>query len=197
MSKYYIFPIGDWSGDGHSFVAEFLVKGEVSLQKVREIHFQNDWIGKICSEYDNNSLPASVVYNFPNPEEAKKFLVELLNKHGSNVVKDLKDIEHDEVFNYLNMPDDQAQLDDIDITMDYNSLIDFWIFALNQFDENLKLEVVSVAMSPYYIKYKGYPVAKEEIEGNINFYGRDNQGRHLSTPGYGVWSCDETEFYIG
>lgn len=193
MSNYYIFPVGDWSGDGHAYVAEFLVKGDKSLQEIRETQFSNDWIANICKDYDENYINLDILENFNNKEKAKLFLKELIQKHNLKIeVFYKKEIEVDELFNEMNEPED------VEIFLDYNSLVELWVYALNDANPELSLEVASEAMSKYYIKYKGYPVKKEEIVGYICFSGFDEKGRHLESPGYGVWKdIEDEEFNLG
>lgn len=181
MSHYYIFPVGDWSGDGHAFVAEFIIKGEASLAQVRDIHFNNDWIGELCAEYEDKYIEASIMQALPCPQLGYKFLEALADKFNLE--------KHES--------DNENVSDGYRLEMNYESLIELWVFLLNQFDNSLKLEVVSPPMSKYYKKYKGLGINQSLIEGSINFYGYDEKGRHLKTPGYGVWDdCDSNEFYL-
>ena len=63
MTNYIIFPVGDWSGDGHSCCADFLVKSDKSLEEVREVHFkENSFIGSLCEEYDDNKINIHFLY---------------------------------------------------------------------------------------------------------------------------------------
>ena len=71
-------------------------------------------------------------------------------------------------------------------------MLTLWILCLSIIDPLLELKVVSEALSNSYINHKGYPL---KTEGSLHFYGFDSQNRHLKTPGYGVWSSDETEFF--
>lgn len=48
-----------------------------------------------------------------------------------------------------------------------NEVIDIWLYLLNHIDPSLKLEPMRIP--------------------SINFYGYDNEKRHLETPGYGVF----------
>jgi len=190
MSHYYIFPVGDWSGDGHAYVADFLIKGEKPLQDVRETHFENNWIANICNDYDENYITIEILENFKNKEKTKDFILTLIKKHNLSVMAFYeKNVEVENLFN--------EEYDDVEITLNYNSLIELWVYALNDANPELKLEVISEAMSKYYIKYKGYPVEKEKIEGSIVFSGFDNKNRHLNSPGYGVWTDNEdSEFHL-
>jgi hypothetical protein len=215
MPYHFIFPIGDWSGDGHAFVAEYMVKSDGTLKDVRETHFANAWLGEICSEYNDNKLG---VFFFENSfgKAGVQFAFELAKKHGLNILfNDDEYCDEDFTFDLLTMKlkfKDEALekshhstlkteqdnyedfLNDLCLEMNHDALIEFWIFALNFYNSSLNLEIVSPAMSKYYIKYKGLPFPSD---GEINFYGYDENKRHLNTPGYGVWSGDEeSEFYL-
>lgn len=190
MTNYIIFPVGDWSGDGHSCCADFLVKSEKSLEEVREIHFkENDFIGSLCEEYDDNKINIHYLYEFlieyMSEDDAKVFITKMvdsgleLNDHN----------ETDNIKLTFDFENDNSQY----FTIFYpDEMLNIWLSILNVIDPTLKLEVASEAMSSYYIKYKGYP---HEPVGNINFYGQDDKGRHLDTPGYGIWQDYEGEFY--
>jgi hypothetical protein len=180
MKHFYLFPVGDWSGDGHAFVAEYLIKGDLSLDDVRKTHLSNNWIGDICREYQDNKIYSQGFFDFmEQPDDGLKFLNNLINTHNLNV--DMND---------------EDGVNDLEVELTYQSLIELWVFILNKLNPLLNLEIVSEAMSQYYIKYKGYPVEKELIEGSISSYGFNDQNEHLNTPGYGVWTCDEEEFYL-
>lgn len=167
MPNYFIFPIGDPSGDGHAYVAEYMVKSDASLKEVRETHFQHHWIGEICSEYQDNTLSIDFFEDiFANYQEVMNHLI---HKHDLNNEED-------------------------EVTINHDAMIDIWILLLNHFNPKLNLEIVSPAMSKYYIKYKGYPFPKDD---DINFSGYDKKGRHLKCPGYGVWNdYSHAEFYL-
>lgn len=179
MSRYYIFPIGDWSSDGHACVAEYLIKGERPLQEVRETHMANEWLGDLCGEYQENTFYSDTFDSLDHQVVVNQFLKDLVKKHELECTYDSE---------YPGEP--------YEITMTHDSLIEVWVFALNLLNPELKLTIESPAMSKYYIKYKGLPVDKSLIEGDINFYGYDDKNRHLRTPGYGVWIDHDGEFYL-
>lgn len=61
-------PIGDWSGDGHEKVSWFIISSNKPLQDVREAFFKaKDSLDprlnpeNICSEYEENTIPESLV----------------------------------------------------------------------------------------------------------------------------------------
>lgn len=54
--------------------------------------------------------------------------------------------------------------------VDPSDMVKIWIACLMQVDPTIKLEIVD-----------------EESLPSINFYGHDAKGRHLSTPGYGLF----------
>lgn len=186
MSSYYIFPIGDWSGDGHAFNADFLVYGEKDLDEVRETHLQeNEFIGNLCKEYNQKIIDV---------ENLKYFL---LNIKSSN-------LKESTINDFLNKLINDCELkfdsDYEEIYMNPEGLVRLWVFILNILNPDLKLKVVSDATSHKDEKFKLLTkdyVKRKDISNNINFYGCDNKGRHLKTPGYGVWDsfCD-TRFYL-
>jgi hypothetical protein len=190
MTNYIIFPVGDWSGDGHSCCADFLVKSEKSLQEVREVHFkENDFIGSLCKEYDDNKINIHYLYEFlveyMCEDDAKLFITKMVDS-------ELELNDDDETHN-IQLTFDFENNDTQHFVIYYpEEMLNVWINILNVIDPSLKLEVASEGMSQYYIKYKGYP---HEPSGDINFYGYDNKNRHLETPGYGIWQDYEGEFY--
>jgi hypothetical protein len=186
MSFHFVFPIGDWSGDGHAYVAEYMVKSEASLQDVRETHFANHWIGDLCSEYEDNKISVDLFID-QNEKEGRDFALRLVEVH------DLTVIDHRGEKYYSNNID-YDNFDEMTLKLNPDAMIDVWVWLLNNANAKLQLEIVSPAMSQYYIKYKGYPYP---VDGEINHYGYDEQKRHLNTPGYGVWDdCSDSEFYL-
>jgi len=207
MSEYIIFPIGDWSCDGHNSYADFLVKSEKPLQEVRETHLkENVFIGSLCSDYEDNKIEVQCLYEFLidyiGEEEAKNVLQKLVNSN-------FKLIDEEQEFNRLIGAVGLAKqsIKDSEIKLSFNNnednlqflvidtpeqMLIIWITILNVINSELKLEIASKAMSAYYIKYKGYPY---KPSGDINFCGYDDKGRHLNTPGYGIWKDYEGEFY--
>lgn len=180
----YIFPVGDWSGDGHAFVAEFVVQSPKSIEEIRETHFANAWIGDLCSEYEDDKIYFGIFEDLDDSQKGIQFLKEMVLEHKLNC----DGLKGDGTF-----VDDEALMD-CDIDMDYHSMIKVWVYLLNSFNPELQLKIVSGALSKYEIKYKGYGVDK--IDGDIHFCGYDDKGRHLNLPGYGVWKGHEMEFYL-
>lgn len=175
---YIIFPIGDWSCDGHSCYADFLVKSDKPLQEVREIHFrENDFIGSLCSDYRDNKIEVFSLYNFmikymteAQAQENIKYLI-----IGGVDISD-EELEFQELQSRIN----KTKFDyKIELSFEENEncqsliiddpkiMLDIWLMCLNAIDPKINLECVSEAMSQYYIKHKGY---KYEPEENINFY---------------------------
>jgi hypothetical protein len=190
MTNYIIFPIGDWSGDGHSCCADFLVKSEKTLDEVREVHFkENGFIGSLCEEYDDNKINIHYLYEFLIDYVSENEAKEIIEKFVETGMELNDDNETDNIELTFDFEKNDSQF----FTIYYpNEMLNIWLTILNIIDPTLKLEVASEAMSYYYIKYKGYPY---EPVGNINFYGYDNKSRHLDTPGYGIWQDYEGEFY--
>lgn len=207
MTNYIIFPIGDWSCDGHNCYADFLVKSEKTLDAVREAHLkENSFIGSLCKDYEDNKIEVQFLYEFLteyiNEVEAKNILqsfiesgIELSDENAqfNNLVKSAKlhssNIEQEVKLNFNHIDGDNSQFF---VIYTPEEMLNIWITILNVINPDLKLEIASEALSSYYIKYKGYP---HEPSGNINFYGYDVQNRHLDTPGYGIWQDYEGEFY--
>lgn len=180
-----VFPVGDWSVDGHGVCAEFMIKSNKPLQEVREVHLsQNDFIGSIAKDYGQNY----VAYNYllegllekegVTEESVQQYLSELFQKQGLELYDFDEEISK---YSSYTCPEEEEPTWVIDSP---EQMISIWISILNWFDSTLGLEVVSEAMSQYYVKYKGYPY---KSEGDIQFYGFDKKNRHLNTPGYGVW----------
>lgn len=185
MPHYMVFPVGDWSVDGHGVCAEFMIKSNKPLQEVREVHLsQNDFIGSIAKDYGQNY----VAYNYllegllekegVTEESVQQYLSELFQKQGLELYDFDEEISK---YSSYTCPEEEEPTWVIDSP---EQMISIWISILNWFDSALELEVVSEAMSQYYVKYKGYPY---KSEGDIQFYGFDKKNRHLNTPGYGVW----------
>lgn len=191
MTNYIIFPIGDWSCDGHNSYADFLVRSEKSLEEVREAHFkENEFIGSLCKEYEDNKIEVQSLYYFFIKyvcEDDSKAIITKLVDSGISVTND---DESENVKLSLNFDDDDNPQSLIIDSPDDMLLV--WISILNVINPSLQLETSSEAMSSYYIKYKGYP---HKPVGNINLYGFDEQNRHLETPGYGIWLDHSGEFY--
>lgn len=185
MPHYMVFPIGDWSVDGHGVCAEFMIKSNKPLQEVREVHLsQNDFIGSIAEDYGQNYVPYSYLFDGllekegATEESVQTYLAELFQTQELALYDFDEEISK---YSSYTCPEEEEPTWVIDFP---EQMIGIWIAILNWFDSDLKLEVVSEAMSQYYVKYKGYPY---KSEGDIQFYGYDKQNRHLNTPGYGVW----------
>lgn len=193
-----IFEVGDWSGDGHSYCAEFIVEVNKKLEELREIHFkENDFIGSLCAEYDESYLTVDSLYEFISEKTSPEKAIALINdfiKNENGNVEIYADFDKEE---YIN-PDNISFKEEDEHTIFFfypESMLNIWLMLLKVIDDSLEYKIVSEAMSKYYIKYKGYPV---EPDGTMHFYGYDDKNRHLKTPGYGVWSGDgDTEFYNG
>ena len=53
------------SCNGHSCYAEYIGQSNKPLQELRETHFkENDFLGSLCSEYENNKVELLSFYNF-------------------------------------------------------------------------------------------------------------------------------------
>lgn len=210
-----IFPIGDWSFDGHAFLAQFIVRSSFSLDKVREIHFiENHFLGSLCSEYNQSTLDLHILYKFVQKYSNNvdfDFLRILNNVHDDVQYEDflgqeVSTLQGKELDQYLleqvklNFEEDSEE-DEGQIFMDMSisdgkAMLIIWLEFLMLIEQKqsnhnpespLSFEILSEA-----IDYQG------KIPKNlpsINFYGVNPQGLHLDTPGYGVWTCDEMSFY--
>jgi hypothetical protein len=186
MPFHFIFPVGDWSGDGHAYVAQYMIKSEASLKDVRETHFANHWIGDLCSKYGDNTISVEFFID-QNEHEGRDFALRLVEVHDLTVMENRGKKYH---FNNIELD----KFEEMTLKLNHDAMIDIWVWLLNNANGKLKLEIVSPAMSHYFIKYKGYPYL---VDGEINFYGYDEEQRHLNTPGYGVWDdCSDIEFYL-
>lgn len=110
------FPIGDWSDDGHGKCKYFMVKSNMPVKQVREIHFLAPTavgfnIGQMCSDYECSSLDADIV--------------EKLLAIGIDPKK-------------YGMEDD-----DDDYWMEPESLVDIWIDILKYINTGLDLERIT------------------------------------------------------
>ena len=184
-----IFEIGDWSGDGHSFSAQFLVKVNKNLEDLREIHFrENEFIGSLCREYNENYIYVSALYNFITEKTSHEKAIELLEKFKNEQDTEVL-IENEDEVETMSVDENDCHTFHM---YDAEAMLNIWLMILKVIDNSLEYEVISPSMSRYYIKYKGYP---KKSDGEIHFYGHDKKDRHLKTPGYGIWTGDEDMEY--
>ena len=174
---YYKFPVGDYSFDGHACVANFIVRGQKPLIEVQETHISQPWIGLIASEYDDNTVLQNLVNKLPYPEAGTVFLEALIEKHNLEIEED----------------DWSEEGNESEIHLTYDSLIELWIFLLNQYNPNLQLEIISPALVFTEKKKIKYLPKGSTIEGSIERYSGQIGG--LQIPGYGVWEDYEGEFF--
>lgn len=187
-----IFEIGDWSSDGHSFSAQFIVKVNKSIRELREIHFQeNEFIGSLAREYNENYIYVSTLYDFIAERTTHEKAIEILEKFVKEQDTEVL-IENDEEVEKMSFEEEEYHTFHM---YSPKAMLHIWLILLKVIDDSLEYEVISDAMSEHYIKYKGYPV---KPDGKMHASGFDEKGRHLLTPGYGIWSdCDDMEFYHG
>lgn len=190
-----IFEIGDWSSDGHSISAQYLVRCNRTLDKMRELHFtQNETIGDMCKEYNDPYIDLEAFFQYLELLRDKNWALQELHELTEGGLKcvTLEDakgkwIEHPTQDDLLNVKN-RLHVDDSE------GMLAVWLLMLRAIDPKLKVEVLTHGMSNYEVKYKGYPY---EHVGTMHFYGVDDKGRHLYTPGYGVWQGDEMEYCHG
>lgn len=187
-----IFEIGDWSSDGHSFSAQFMVKVNKSIEELREIHFQeNEFIGSLAREYDEDYIYVSTLYDFIAERTSHEKAIEILEKFAQEQDTEVL-IENDEEVEKMSVEEEDYHTFHM---YSPEAMLHIWLILLKVIDDSLEYEVISEAMSRYQVKYKGYPA---KPDSTMHAYGVDEKGRHLSTPGYGVWGdSGDTEFYHG
>lgn len=206
-----IFPIGDWSFDGHAFLANFIVGSTFNLEKVRDIHFlENDFLGSLCSEFNQDELDLKVIYKFIQKysDNADYDFIRILKALNDEVqykdylcqdVPDQQDdafIEKIAVFTKENINnEDPDYLLDMTISSGKAMLIVWLEFLMliekkqpnHNPDMPLSFEIMSEPLS-YYDK------TPDDLP-SIHFYGVNAHNKQLKTPGYGVWTCDEMDFF--
>lgn len=191
-----IFEIGDWSGDGHSHSAEFLVKSNKGIKELRKVHLkENQFIGSLCSDYEDNKIAIFVLYEFftkyMSEEKAKEEIKSLIERIDTEIL-DYSDINEEWVEDISKISFEEE--DEHFLHMySQEAMLEIWLKLLKVIEPSFEYEIISEPMSRYYIKYKGYP---DKVDGEFHHYGYID-GTHIDTPGYGTWSCDESEFYHG
>lgn len=184
-----IFEIGDYSSDGHNYCAEFMVKMNKTVEEAREIHFvENEFFQNLCSKYLQNYVYVHELYQLllkrMSHEEAMEFLIKFNNEQEAEIL-----IDNDEKVDLISVVEEDYHTLSI---YDPKTMLNLWLMLLKVIDSSVEYEVISVAMSKYYIKYKGYPA---QCDGTMNFCGHDKEGRYLYSPGYGIWNTNaESEF---
>lgn len=183
-----LFDIGDYSCDGHNYYATFMVKSNKTDEELQKIHLkENDFIGSLCEDYEENYIYIYELYNFLiqylSPEKAMNFLNDFTKETDTKILVD-NDFD-DEV---TEMSIEEEDYHSIHMN-NAKSMLDMWLRLLKVIDNTFEYEIISEAMSSYYIKYKGYPV-----EPSGKMIPRNYNG--MKIPGYGVWkSDDDSEFH--
>lgn len=116
-----VFPIGDWSGDGHMRSEEYMVRSKKPVKDVREAHFRAPErlgfeIGDICGEYEESKI--------------KEEILAKINPLGY----EFKD--SDEI--------------DGAIHPTGREVVNLWTFLLNKVDPALELEVIAMPSVNFY-----------------------------------------------
>ena len=204
-----IFPIGDWSFDGHAFLANFLVESNWDVQSVREIHFlENDFFANLCVNYGDNEVDLVELYSFVQKysKTPVKFFGNILSKLMEHVQFDIlnsPNLNETEFFNFLLNETEknykEGLVEEILIDMSCSNgeaMVILWTELLMLIEKaqeghnpNNSLSLV-VSSQPM-----GYGDDVSKDIPTINFYGFDKNNRRLHTPGYGIWSCDEMDFF--
>lgn len=164
MTAYVEFPVGDYSFDGHNYVAHFLVKTQKTFNDVFEVHYRhNSFLSHICDEFEDNQVDVDYLIQGclekenSTEKQVQKFLDKFKIKHNI-----------------------QTKYDDQEWVIDSPELlVNLWIELLNWFDKELKLKIVSEALGScdYY---------KHDPDGSMNYYDI-NSNKRIDLPGYGVW----------
>ena len=160
MSGKYTFkmPIGDWSNDGHGNCEYYNVTSDLPLKEVREAHFK---IGEVTG------IDISKICSKHNDDvveyDVMKRLLEL-GFDGKKLSEDLEGLVSPEGM-IVEMNEDDYN-DNSPFTPD--DIANIWVFLLNEANEDLNLELI------------------DDVE-SIVFYGFDEKGRHIESPGYGVF----------
>lgn len=189
-----LFPVGDYSCDGHNCYAKYVVQSEQPVESIVAAHKREEaFLGSLCSEYENNKIDVYGLYVFLlkylDETQSVSFLQSLVDG-GIELIDD--DEEFERLFNKKHTPkeislsviedEDNMQYLIIDNT---DQMLEVWLKLLNTINPDLGITRASEALSEYSIKYKGYP---HTIDGKITDFVRD-------TPGYGVWIDYQGEFH--
>lgn len=210
-----VFPIGDWSFDGHAFLAEFIVRSSFSLDKVREIHFiENHFLGSLCSEYEQHTLDVHQLFAFIKKysKNADFDFLRILTNLNEDV--QYEDFLGNEIPNPQNKEIPQLIFEKISLTFEEDeiegegeilmdmsisngkAMLILWLEFLMLIEQN---QPSHNPLSPLSFEILGEPIGyRDNLPKDIpsiHFYGVNSQGLHLKTPGYGVWTCDEMDFY--
>lgn len=150
-------PIGDWSEDGHGKCDYFRVQSDLPLEEVRETHFN-------ILEKTGIDL-SKLCANYEDskiPFETIQKLIELgFNTDG---------ILDEALYNKAKNSEDSDVYDENSDGVYSEDIASIWIFLLNKTNENLNLKMID-----------------DEKEKMLVFYGFDEKGRHIKSPGYGVF----------
>lgn len=125
------FPIGDWSGDGHSKCEWFILESNKPLREVRDTHLKSKEvlgfdIGELCSDYCDSFI------------DEKNF--KLLLSNG------------------ILIPTEVEELDNNGLNAD--NLIDIWVKCLMKIDSGLILTVIPETVIPSITSYVDIPTYK-------------------------------------
>lgn len=114
------FPVGDWSGDGHTQCEWYIVESNKPLDDVRKAHFDATEklgidIGSICRNYEEDLLP--------------KDIEEKLAKLNCGVINDIRK-------SYGKELSEEA------IRLEPDDMIEIWLFILMKAGDNLELKII-------------------------------------------------------
>lgn len=133
---------------------------------MQKTHISQSWIGLIASEYDDDTVLQNLVNKLPYPESGTVFLEALIEKNNLEIEED----------------DCSEEVNESEIHLTCDSLIELWIFLLNQYNLDLQLEIISPALVLTEKKKNKYPPKGSTIEYSIERYSGQIGG--LQIPGY-------------
>lgn len=181
-----VFEIGDYSCDGHNFYATFLVKSNKTDKELQAIHMkENEFIGSLCAEYEEDYIYINELYQFLikylSHDKAMEFLHTFEKEEDTEVL-----IENEDEVEKMSIEEEDYHTFHM---YDPAAMLGMWLRLLKVIDNTFEYEVISEAMSSYYIRYKGYPA---EPDGEM--ISRRPSG--MKIPGCGVWDgSSDMEFY--
>lgn len=152
------FPIGDWSDDGHGKCRWFLVE-----------------VGKNNKESDSETLKRVREAHFKCKEVLGFDIGDICSKYNEyRIRREILDKISEEIWSKYHAMDEKSiaeQKEIYELEFNADNLIYLWLDILHYLDNELRFEVLD---------------DNSDIP-TINFYGVDEQRRHLNTPGYGLF----------
>lgn len=151
-------PIGDWSDDGHGQCDYYKVESDVPVEGVREAHF----LIKEKTAIDIGNICSEYEKPYLMFEDVCKLLDLGFDK---TLISDF----NEKRFEKAKEEDEPDFYDGNTNGVDSETVAHIWTFLLNKVNPNMNLKIVP---------------DKEEM---LVFYGFDEKGRHIDSPGYGCF----------